>query len=59
MVGNDKNVHKALVCVIYGVEITETDCVCQLSRDNIFNHNDRLSAQCYNKNFEAKWIFYW
>ena len=54
MVDNDRNLHKALVCVVYDVEITGTERVCHASRGKLLENKDRLSAQRYNENFGDK-----
>ena len=51
MVDNDRNLHKALVCVVCDVEITGTERVCHVSRDKLLKNKDRLSPQRYNENF--------
>ena len=51
MVDDDKNIHKGLVCVVCDGQITGTDPVCHLSKDQIDKHRKILSVQSYNEYF--------
>ena len=51
MVDGNKNIHKGLVCVVCDGQITGTDLLCHLSKDQIDKHRKRLSVQSYNEYF--------
>ena len=48
MVDVDRNIHKGIVCVVCDGQITDTDPVCYLNKEQIRKHEKRLSVQSYN-----------